>query len=183
MRAFLAIDLPEPVVSALMQVIMALPVGRPVPEDNLHLTLAFLDDQSEEQLEQLHYELHDLRMSPLELGFDGLGSFGSGAPKILFARIADNAALMDLHRQIRRAAHRAGIVLARERYKPHVTLARFGRGVHWRDADQLAEFVADHVSLTLPTFPVNTFSLFESQLHQEGALHHQIAEYEFAGQA
>ena len=180
MRAFLAIDLPEPVLSALMQLISVLPVGQPVPEENLHLTLAFLDDQTENQLEHLHFELQALQMPRFDLGFDGLGSFGSGVPKILFARITDSPELMDLHRQMRRAAHRAGIVLARERYKPHVTLARFGRGVHWREADQLSGFIAEHVGLTLPAFPVRSFSLFQSQLHRDGAIHEQLAEYEFA---
>ena len=150
-----------------------------MPEENLHLTLVFLDDQSDAQLEELHFELAGISGQGFELNFDGLGCFGTGAPKILYARIAESKALTDLHQQVRRAAHRAGIVLARQRYRPHVTLARFGRGLQWRDAERLEGFIADHSQIDLPGFAVSGFSLFQSTLHREGAIHDQLAEYGF----
>jgi 2'-5' RNA ligase len=177
MRAFVAIELPNEVTVALSQVGLSLPVGRPTPEENLHLTLVFLGDQSEAQLEELHYELAGISVQGFDLGFDGLGCFGAGAPKILYARIAENKAVSDLHQQVRRATHRAGIVLARQRYKPHVTLARFGRGLHWREAERLEGFIADHSQTVLPGFAVIGFSLFQSTLHRDGAVHDQMAAY------
>ncbi|OUS38927.1 2'-5' RNA ligase [Rhodobacterales bacterium 56_14_T64] len=177
MRAFVAINLPEDVIDALSDLTSSLPVGKPVYDDNLHLTLAFLGDQAEDQLEQLHHELDTLKIQPFNLDFDGLGTFGGEATRILFARIADSPALKDLHSQVRRAAHRAGMVLSRERYKPHVTLARFGRGGQWRDAERLERFIADHATATLPSFLVAGFSLFQSTLHRDGAVHDVLAEY------
>ena len=179
MRAFLAIELPDEVTFALSQVALSLPVGSPMPEENLHLTLVFLDDQSDAQLEELHFELAGISGQRFELDFDGLGCFGAGAPKILYARIAESKALTDLHQQVRRAAHRAGIVLARQRYRPHVTLARFGRGLQWRDAERLEGFIADHSQIDLPGFAVSGFALFQSTLHREGAIHDQLADYGF----
>jgi len=61
MRAFLALDIPENTVAALTRLQTAIPFGRPVPEDNLHLTLAFLDDAPEAELEDLHELLTGLR--------------------------------------------------------------------------------------------------------------------------
>ena len=177
MRAFLAIELPDQVTSALSQVALSLPVGRATPEENLHLTLVFLGDQSDAQLEDLHYELADISVQEFELGFDGLGCFGSGSPKVLFARIAGNKVLTDLHQQVRRAAHRTGIVLARQRYRPHVTLARFGRGLQWRDAERLEGFIADHSQVDIPSFSVVGFSMFQSTLHRDGAIYEPLADY------
>ncbi|PCJ07854.1 MAG: RNA 2',3'-cyclic phosphodiesterase [Rhodobacteraceae bacterium] len=182
MRAFVAIDLPEEVTDALSDLTSVLPVGRSVPDDNLHLTLAFLGEQTEDQLEQLHQALEIIQVQAFDLGFDGLGSFGGDATKILFARIADSQALTDLHRKLRRAAHRAGIILPRERYRPHVTLARFGRGQQWRDAERLQGFIATHASVTLPPFSVGGFSLFQSTLHPDGAIHQRLADYGFGPQ-
>jgi 2'-5' RNA ligase len=45
MRVFVAIDLPDEVRRELETLQNALPVGRPVPAENLHLTLSFLGDQ------------------------------------------------------------------------------------------------------------------------------------------
>ena len=104
MRAFLAIELPDQITSALSEVALSLPVGRTTSEENLHLTLAFLGDQSDTQLEDLHYELAEISVQEFELSFDGLGTFGTGAPKVLFARIAENKLLADLHQQVKRAA-------------------------------------------------------------------------------
>jgi len=177
MRAFLAIDLPEDVSDAVSDVQTELPVGRVVPVDNLHVTLAFLGDAEDAQLEQLHHELEAIVLPSFDLGFDGLGSIGGSSTKILYARIADSAGLTDLHRQVRRAAHHAQIVLARQRYKPHVTLARFGRGASWREAEQLDRFIAAHAAITLPSFCVTGFSLYQSRLHRDGAIHDQLAQY------
>ncbi len=179
MRAFVVIDLPEDVTDALSDLTSALPVGKAVPDDNLHLTLVFLGEQAEDLLEQLHHGLESIKIPAFDLQFDGLGTFGGEATKILFARIANNPALTELHRQVRRAAHHAGITLPRERYKPHVTLARFGRGGQWRDAERLEGFIAQHAQVGLPPFPVTGFSLFQSTLHRDGAIHEQLAGYGF----
>ena len=179
MRAFLAIELPEDVPDALSQLALSLPVGRVMAEENLHLTLVFLGDQPEAQLQELHHELAAIPAPQFELGFDGLGCFGAAAPTILFARLAESQALSDLHQQLRRAAHRAGIVLARQRYHPHVTLARFGRGLSWREAERLEGFIATHATVTLPGVSVGGFSLFQSKLHRDGAIHQKLAGYGF----
>jgi len=179
MRSFVAIELPDEVTTALSQLSLSLPVGRPNPQENLHLTLAFLGDQSDRLLEELHYELAGIPVQGFELGFDGLGCFNAGAPKILYARIAASKALADLHQQVRRAAHRAGIMLDRQRYIPHVTLARFGQGLPWRDAQRLEGFIADHATAPLPPFTVAGFSLFQSTLHRDGAIHRRLSGYGF----
>lgn len=177
MRAFVAIDLPEAVTAALARVQSALPAGRPLAQENLHLTLAFLGDQPEAALEGLHYELDVIRAAPFALQLSGLGVFGGDRPRVLFADVAPEPALTDLHGRVKGALHRAGIVAPRERFHPHVTLARFGAGAAPGVADRLHRFLADHGDTALPGFAVTGFGLFESVLHPSGAQHELLAHY------
>ena len=177
MRAFVAIDLPEEVTAALVRLQSLLPAGRPVAEENLHLTLAFLGDQSETTLEALHYELETIRVQPFALRFVGLGVFGGDRPRILFADVGTEPALADLHRRVTGALHRAGVALQRARFHPHVTLARFGTRATPEAAARLHRFLSDHGDTPLPSFPATGFGLYESTLHPSGARYNLLARY------
>ena len=54
MRAFLALPLPDQVCATLEDLQLSLPFEKLVPSENLHLTLAFLDEQPVAQLEEVH---------------------------------------------------------------------------------------------------------------------------------
>lgn len=178
MRAFLAIDLPEDVIEALTRLQRLLPVGRPVPTGNLHLTLSFLGDQPEELLQELHFTLETLRAAPFELRLSGLGCFGGRRPRVLFADVAPSEPLMRLQGQVAAAVRRSGIRLPREHYHPHVTLARFGNGAGPRDAARIGDFIADFGSVVLPRFTVTGFALYRSTLHRQAARHEELARYD-----
>lgn len=178
MRAFLAIDLPDEVCAALTRLQAGLTAGRPVAEENLHLTLAFLGDQEEVALEGLHYELDTIRAAPFALRFSGLGAFGGDHPRILFADVAPDPALTDLHRRVTGALHRAGITAPRERFHPHVTLARFGNGAAPEVAVRLRQFLTDYGDAPLPGFGVTSFGLYESTRHPSGVRYELLAHYE-----
>ncbi|MFV0513329.1 MAG: RNA 2',3'-cyclic phosphodiesterase [Jhaorihella sp.] len=177
MRAFLALDLPRGTKDALTRLRAELPVGRPVPAENLHLTLAFLGEQPEAVLSDLHDELESVRALRFDLGISGLGCFGSRSPKILFAAVSPDPGLGDLRRKIVGAARRAGIALARERFRPHVTLARFGKGLPAFEAARLGGLMQAHAGLTVPPQTVAGYSLVRSILRPQGALHEELARY------
>ncbi|AVO39011.1 RNA 2',3'-cyclic phosphodiesterase [Pukyongiella litopenaei] len=173
MRAFVAIPVPDAVAASLAALQARLPGGRRVPRENLHLTLAFLDDQPEPALEELHGELGDLGAAAFDLTLAGLGVFGGDRPRLLYADIAPNTALSDLHRAVMGAARRAGMQLPRRRFHPHVTLARFGAG----DAAGLGGFIAAHGATPLPGFRATGFGLYRSILRPDGAVHDMLAGY------
>lgn len=180
MRAFLAIVLPDEVVDAIGRLQARLPVGRAVPRDNLHLTLAFLDDQPEERLEALHEALQARQSPSFDVVFEGLGCFGGRHPKVLFAAVRPQPALIALHDRAGAAARRAGIAPGKGRYRPHVTLARFGRGLSRAGAARLAGFVETDGDTPLPGFRAARFALFRSTLRHDGAVHEELASYPLA---
>lgn len=181
MRAFVAIALPDEIQTALERVQSMLPVGRPVPADNMHLTLAFLDDQPESRLRDLHDELAEIALPAFDLVLDGLGCFGGAEPRALFANIRPCDALTRLRRAVLGGARKSAITLPRERFHPHVTLARFSGVLSSGGQGQLQGFLTAQAAFTLPPFTVSEFSLLESVLRPKGAQHIELATYPLNG--
>ena len=171
----MAIEIDEDVADALGRLQAMLPCGRAVPRSNLHLTLTFLDDQPEERLEDLHFELEKISSAPFELKISGLGSFGGAQPRAVFADVVPHRMLTKLQDGVVSAARRVGIRTERRRYHPHITIARLGRNEH--GGDRLQTYLARNSDVTLPDLPVRGFSLWSSSLHPEGARYDILARY------
>ncbi len=177
MRSFVAVELPEGLLGPLLRLQAGLP-GRPVPEDNLHLTLAFLGDLAEPELEALHEALAARSLEACELAVTGIVPFGGRAAKLIAAEVAPTEGLHDLHRTVRAAAREAGIDLPRERFRPHVTLTRFrGAGPDPAEAARLDRAMAEQAGLHLPTEWAAAVVLVGSTLRPEGARHEVLARY------
>lgn len=174
MRAFVAIDIPPPVRAALERLLDGLPFGRPVDTEQLHLTLAFLGEQSDDLIETAHHALGDIRCPVFDLQLQGLGSFSA---EVLWAGVRETAPVAALQSKVVSALHGAGITLERRRFRPHVTIARSPRP----DAPRLATFLAAHEAFPAPSFPVTHFGLWHSTLSRSGAVHEQLARYPLTG--
>ncbi|MEL0437139.1 RNA 2',3'-cyclic phosphodiesterase [Phycobacter sp. K97] len=181
MRAFVGLPLPEDALDGLDRLQQGIPVGRIVPAGNLHLTLAFLDEQPERVLHRLHQELQQIEAMPLSLCIKGLDLFGGGRPRILFAAVQPEPALARLRDQVRRAAERAEIDLPRERFRPHITLARFGRDMPEHQARRLGAFLQAHGDYAMPELPIDRMALYRSTLDADGARYEILADYPFTG--
>jgi 2'-5' RNA ligase len=179
MRAFVAIDLPDRVRTALEAVQERLPLGRAVDPDQMHLTLAFLGEQPDDLIETAHQALEGIRLPPFELHLQGLGTFGDRQPTVLWAGVRDPGPVKALHDRILPALHGAGIVLERRRFRPHVTLARFDRTAT-ADHERLATFLARWNGFPSPPFLVEDFGLWRSTLLKAGAVHEELARYPLA---
>jgi len=176
-RAFVAIDMPDDAREALEQLQDDLPVGRLMDPETFHLTLAFLGDQPNEVMEAVHQGLSDLKVEPIDLCLRGVDVFGSKAPKLLYAGADATPSLVGLRDKVRRAVVHAGVELPRERFRPHVTLARFRGRPRGDELEKLRGFLAFHAGFTLPPFQVRQFTLYRSHLHGDGAVHEVLAEY------
>ena len=125
MRAFVGLPLPDKIISALERVQAELSIGRAVAPENLHLTLAFLDEQPEMVLAALHDELALIAGPQPRIRIAGLDALGGAKARLVFAAVAPDPALVSLRKRVRIAARAVGVNLPRERFRPHVTLARF----------------------------------------------------------
>lgn len=179
-RAFVAIDLPDPVRGALTVLQFLLPLPDRVEPAQFHLTLSFLDDLRDAELEAVHEALAALRMPAFALTLAGLGLFGGATPRLAYAGVAPEPALLRLHAKVETAARRAGASIPARRFVPHVTLGRF-RHIAAEDALRLERAVAGHMDFRAGPFPVADFALIESRLHRDGARHTVLARYPLDG--
>ncbi len=176
MRAFVAIDLPDPVIAALEALQEVMPLGKPVDPEQMHLTLAFLGEQPVDLIEAAHHALQGIRFPPFELQLRGLGTFGDRQPTVLWAGLRDPSQVKALHDRILPALHGAGLQLERRRFRPHVTIARFDRTAQ-PDHERLAKFLARNATFPSPPFRVEDFALWRSTLLKAGAVHDELARY------
>ena len=133
--------------------------------EQFHVTLAFLEQVADRQLDELVERLERAakRRTPFTARIAGGGAFpNAGRARVIWAGLElDETGEVELPRLAtgaRAAANRTGIAVEGRRFKPHVTLARLGRpaevsswvrlldaydGVAWR-ADRV-ELIASYL--------------------------------------
>ena len=177
MRTFIAIKIPEVVSDALAELQSVLRVGKPVTAENFHLTLAFLDEQPNELIEEVHHSLQHLHLPKFDVKLQALDTLGGKTPNTLYVGIENNEALDLLQEKVIGALRGAGVQLDRKRFRPHVTIARFGRRLSRADLDRLRDFMSGYADFGPVSFSVNSFSLYRSTLGHMGAVHDELAQY------
>ena len=178
MRAFVALALPEEVLEALERLQGDLSVGRLVPRENLHVTLAFLGDLEPGVAGEVHEALCGIEAEPVALTLRGVDVFGADAPYLVHAAVEPSAVLKALHAKVNSAVREVGVELSRKRFRPHVTLARFPRRMLRHELDRLGSFLEAHGAFRLEPARVTAFGLYRSHLSNEGPRYEELARYE-----
>jgi len=180
MRLFIAIELPEAVKQALAGLRTAVPGARWVPTDQIHLTLAFLGEVDEAALERLSGELARILLPGFQLGFGAVGCFPDRRrPRVLWVGLEPDPRLKHLAAYVREAVLACGIPQEERPFSPHITLARLKLSAS-READS---FLDQRQKEKLPPFPVQEFTLFQSRLTPQGAVHIPLRSFALAAAA
>lgn len=172
-RAFLALPLPDELADMLVPVQASLLLPRPVPEQDFHITLAFLGDVREDLLEEVHLSLQSARLPQPMLALAGLGTFGGARVDNVHAVIRPDPVLDRLQARVVQIARRLGVAVEKRRFQPHVTL---GRGAVV-DVAALARAMQRAGAVTSPPRPALRLTMFRSRLRPEGPLYDPLAEY------
>lgn len=178
MRVFAGIMVPEALWEAVERVQMALGCGRAVAAENLHLTLVFAGELDPQAAERWHEELEAVRVVPFTLELAGLELIGPEArPELLALGVRPSPALEALQAKVAQAARRAGLELPRRRFRPHVTLARFGHRFDGAQAARVGRLLQAEGNVVMPEWRVERFAMLRSHLSREGADYEILAEY------
>lgn len=181
-RAFVALDLPAEVRSALAVQQFLLPLQRKIEPESFHLTLLFLGEVPEPVLEAAHEEFETIVRPPFGLEVAGLGLFGRERPRAVWAGLRPSDPLARLQARIERAARVAGIEPERRRFVPHVTLGRFAPPPP-EERFRLERAVAEGASFRGGAFEVTRFVLYRSHLGPKGTRYEELASYPLRGGA
>lgn len=172
-RLFVAARPPASHRAALLAIMADVAGARWQSDAQLHLTLRFVGEVDRHRANDLVDALRLIRFTPFDVAVAGVGLFDrKGVVDTLWAGVEPRDPLASLHRKIDRACVAIGLPPEGRAYRPHITLARFGRG-----GGLLDPFLARHAALTSPPFPVDSFALFESHLGHDGASYHAIARF------
>jgi 2'-5' RNA ligase len=179
-RAFIAIDLPESLQSALAQKQATFraysPDARWTRPDGLHLTLKFLGQISDEQLRQVTSALAAL--GSFEKFTGEVKAFGffpdARRARVLWAGVEAPPALAQLAKRVEDGMESLGFPAEARPFTPHLTLARFKTP---RPQSALQAFIEKDREPSLGRFEVSEFFLFESKLSPHGAEYRKIARF------
>lgn len=172
-RLFVALPLPEVVKDALTQLQSGLRGARWLPEDNFHLTLAFIGEVDRHGLHEIASALGGINTPSFNIRLKGCGFFGDRKPRAVWAGVDANPALTHLQSKVEVALKRAGFSLEKRKFIPHVTLG-YLNGV---TQDAAASHSAAHGLFSIGPFPVGEFHLYESHLGSEGANYEIVESY------
>jgi 2'-5' RNA ligase len=178
-RCFIAINLPADIKEKIAGLTVELkkinsnPGARFVKSDNIHLTLHFLDDLNESQINQVDIILKDIvrSYSQTTLITENIGGFPNlNFPRVVFieTREARSSLLNELQKAIGQRLEDIGMTVDHRPWRPHLTLARITGRIN---------FQAKHISLPKIEIPITSIELMESQLGPGGSKYKIINTY------
>lgn len=145
MRLFIAVNLSDEMREALVDAQNDMYEngvrGNFSPEENLHLTLAFIGEYPDP--EAVMSALSDIEIRPFTITLDRCGSFGGD---LWWAGLKPSPALEAIVRKVRRALAENDIPFDRKRFSAHITLVRRAEN-GFPVVIKPVTMTADHISL------------------------------------
>jgi 2'-5' RNA ligase len=179
LRAFIAIELPESLRSALAGLQQDLQQCKAdirwVKPDNIHLTLKFLGEVDDKEIDPIVKTLKDFctMYSGFSLEVKGVGVFPNiRSPRVLWVDISGSGLLSGLQKGIEDGLSSLGFNPENRRFVPHLTLGRFRSSAGKHD---LHNRIEQNKDLSLGSFDVMSVSLMRSDLSPAGARYTRIA--------
>lgn len=177
MRLFIAIEIPDDLKKSLGSMRVDIPGAHWVSMEQIHLTLAFLGEVAETTVELLTGKLASIHAPGFRLCFSGTGCFPNRRrPHVLWVGLEPEPRLNDLVASVHSAVLACGIPQEERPFSPHITLAR----IKLSTSRNFDAFLDQHQKQELPPFSVREFTLFQSRLTPQGAVHIPVKNFSLA---
>lgn len=188
MRLFVALDLDDAIRSRIARFVDGVqgfaPDARWVQPESLHVTLKFIGEKSEEEVEKIKRALETIEAGTFEITFRAYGFFPSArAPRVFWVGIEGGPKLASLAARVDETLAQLNVPKEEHAFSPHLTLAR-GAGSLRRKNDnpnRSFERLQDKLAaLPTPEFGTMTsreFFLYRSQLSPRGSKYTKRARF------
>jgi 2'-5' RNA ligase len=169
-RLFVAVDVPQQIKDAIERDVVdvlrpSVTGARWSRPEGRHLTLEFLGETPEEQLDDIRGALGAAatKHAHFDAAFEDVGGFPNlRRPRVLWIGIGEGAeAMQSLAAEVERSLEPLGFEAESRPFTPHFTLARFAR-------PRVIEEIPN-AAVPIARFPVGEIVLFQSKLHPKGA--------------
>ncbi|MFZ0277142.1 MAG: RNA 2',3'-cyclic phosphodiesterase [Candidatus Sulfotelmatobacter sp.] len=190
MRLFVAVDIDDAIRERITRFLEGVrgfaEEARWVQPESLHVTLKFIGEESEEEVENIKQALETIKAATFEMSIRGYGFFpGARAARVFWVGIEGGPKLTSLAATVDEKLARLDIPKEEHAFTPHLTLARGAGGSGSprkqksdhpnRSFQQLQEKLA---ALPAPDFGAMTackFFLYQSQLSRGGSKYTKLA--------
>ncbi len=175
-RLFVALPVPDEIAAELSALQAGVPDARWVQPENFHITLCFAGEVQGGAMRDFEEELSDAAGPKFTVALSGVEQFSSGRqPRALAAVVQKSERLEHLRQKVSTIARHCGIGIERRKFRPHVTLARFGNGAE--TGHHLAQFMASHAQFRAGPWVAEHFSLYSSRPGRNGSIYTEEAAY------
>jgi 2'-5' RNA ligase len=190
MRLFVALDIDDNIRDRLVRFVDGVrgfsPEARWVRPESLHVTLKFIGEKSEAEVEQIKHALQAIEVDTFEMNFRGYGFFpGARAPRVFWVGIEAGEELASLAASVDGTLAQLNIPKEEHAFNPHLTLARRGGGSgspHKQKVDypnrgfqKLQEKLAALPTPEFRTMMAREFFLYQSKLSPKGSTYTKLA--------
>jgi 2'-5' RNA ligase len=151
------------------------------PPKNVHLTLHFLGDVAQHDIDKVTEALQRTVSAypPFSLHLSGLGCFPNlRRPRIIWAGVTGaTAPLIEIHRELGQSLKVIDFEPDTRPYSPHLTIGRVKKGLSRRELTELGTRLEQALSevADLALLPVRQISLIKSDLKPTGAVYTPLA--------
>lgn len=175
MRCFIALELPREAINSIKELQKLIEkqnifTGKFTEPENLHLTLKFLGEIFEEQIEEVKKRLNEIKFKEFEAGLGEIGIFSKKFIKIIWIKL-DGKGVFELQRLIDEKLK--DLFKSEERFMSHITIARVK---NVPDRKRFLEYIKN-IKPKKIKFPVDKFFLKKSELKPEGPVYEDLGTY------
>jgi len=185
MRTFIAIDLEEQIKDSLTNLVKILkPAAKNIKwvnRENFHLTLKFLGELNEPQVETVRQTMNQLthKYQPFSLSLKGTGSFPAGQSRmrVIWVGIEAGQELYSLQNELEEELERKGFPREERPFSPHLTL---GRAKVPENQERLKKELDKFSVQEFGQMTVKEIIFFQSILRPEGPTYKPVDKFELA---